>query len=75
MGTPDTVVVDCPQCNKDVAFQSKSGLNNMDTFKLKDAPEDVLRDVNRHAPVRCSCGARLVVIVSGINGRSVVEVK
>ncbi len=74
MGTPDTVLVEC-KCTKEVAFQSKGGPNNMSTFKLKDAPKDVLSDVNRHAPVRCNnCGRRLVVIVSGLNGNSIAEV-
>lgn len=75
MGSPDTVIVDCPKCNDEVWFQSKSGPCNLDNFKLKDAPEEVLHDVNRHAPMVCSCGAKLVVIVSGLKGRSVVEVK
>ena len=57
MGMYDTVMVPCPKCGERFPAQSKSGDCTLETFKLEDAPEDVLCDVNRHAPFSCdSCG-------------------
>lgn len=75
MGCFDSVRVKCPSCGHDVEFQSKSGPCVLDSFTLEDAPEVVLEDVNRHSPIECKCGEKLVVVVSTFRGRSVVAVK
>ena len=53
----DTVLVNCPSCGKEHEFQSKSGECLLGEYTLQDCPSDVLRDVNRHSPYRCSCKA------------------
>lgn len=61
MGLYDTVIVPCPTCGKEGEFQSKSGVCSLRTYKLADAPADVLLDVNRHAPYACGCGTEYEV--------------
>ena len=75
MGTPDSVSGKCPRCRRKVFFQTKSGPNTLSVFPLETAPEDVMRDVNRHSPIQCECGARLVVVDSSHNGRKIYAVK
>lgn len=66
MGMYDTVTVACPKCGELEEFQSKSGACNLETYSLDEAPDDVLRGVNRHAPIRCrKCGTNFGVEVSG----------
>ncbi len=45
MGMFDSVYVDCPHCGKPVEFQSKEGECYMNTYKLADAPTEILRDI------------------------------
>ncbi len=52
----DIVIVNCPKCNKEVEFQSKSGDCGLWEFPLNECPIDILRDVNRHSPYICECG-------------------
>lgn len=56
MGCFDSVLVPCPRCGRKNEFQSKSGRCCLDVYELADAPSDVLKDVNRHAPCECECG-------------------
>lgn len=78
MGMYDTVMVPCPACGECAEFQSKSGDCKLETFSLEDAPDDVLLDINRHAPMRCLCGVIFTVEVTGrrprrmLNARSIV---
>jgi hypothetical protein len=66
VGLYDTVMVPCPQCGTRAEFQSKSGVCDLETYALHEAPDDVLRDVNRNAPVTCSkCQARFGVEIEG----------
>ena len=66
MGLYDTVMVPCPQCGTSAEFQSKSGVCNLDTYALHEAPDDVLLGVNRHAPATCvKCGVRFGVEIEG----------
>jgi len=53
MGCYDTVEVPCPECGKIEYFQSKSGERMMENYTLQNVPDDVLVDVNRHAPYKC----------------------
>lgn len=55
MGCFDTVLVPCPTCGENAKFQSKGGACRMRTFTLETAPDDVMTDVNRHAPYTCAC--------------------
>lgn len=61
MGCYDTVIVNCPVCNEEHYFQSKSGNCFLDEFRLEDCPYDVLVDVNRHSPYECDCGNHILV--------------
>lgn len=66
MGMFDTVMVPCPTCGEQAEFQSKGGKCLLETFTLEEAPDDVLLDVNRHSPVRCSkCKTQFGVAVEG----------
>lgn len=55
MGMYDTVIVPCPECGENEYFQSKSGDCELSLFDLKDCPDDILSDVNRHSPYYCDC--------------------
>lgn len=61
MGLFDSVMVPCPSCSTPLEFQSKSGDCSLSRYTLEDAPEEVMRDVNRHAPVWCECGSTVSV--------------
>jgi len=62
MGCFDEVRIACPQCGTITYAQSKGGSCSMSRYDLKDCPEDVLTDVNRHAPFMCkSCGTMFEV--------------
>jgi len=64
MGLFDSVMVPCPNCGTEGEFQSKSGPCMMDTYTLQDAPKEVLDDVNRHSPQRCSvCNSEYGVLL------------
>ena len=74
MGLYDEVLIKCPKCNKDQYAQSKDGRCNMDSYELDNCPEDVLSDVNRHAPFICSgCGQKFIVNTLTKNTIPVVE--
>lgn len=74
MGMFDTVFVPCVKCKNELSFQTKSGPCELRGYPLENAPEDVLRDVNRHAPIKCACGTFNAVLTSGMHGAFVVEV-
>lgn len=62
MGMYDTVLVPCPKCGTPEHFQTKSGPCGLITYELHNAPDDVLLDVNRHAPYTCrNCRTRFEV--------------
>lgn len=62
MGVYDIVNVPCPSCGEKAEAQSKGGACELVTYELHKAPEDVLSDVNRHAPFDCrECGQRFQV--------------
>lgn len=62
MGCYDSVIIPCPACGTEQEVQTKGGECLLRTFKLKDAPTDVLWDINRHAPFVCdACKKKFVV--------------
>jgi hypothetical protein len=64
MGMYDTVMVPCPKCGTKSEFQSKSGDCTLAVYELNEAPNDVLLDINRHAPATCvKCGTSFGVAV------------
>jgi len=67
MGIFDSVMVPCPKCGTRAEFQSKGSEDSyLRTFELHEAPDDVLSDVNRHAPARCeNCGTMFEVKYTG----------
>jgi DNA-directed RNA polymerase subunit N (RpoN/RPB10) len=76
VGVYDTVMVPCPTCGERVGFQSKSGSCLLETFMLEEAPDTVLLDVNRHAPIRCDkCGTLFAVDVSGNRPKRTLEAR
>ena len=56
MGFYDSVLVPCPKCGIEIYFQTKGGERLFANYSLAEAPEDVMSDVNRHAPYLCECG-------------------
>ena len=62
MGCYDEIKVPCPACGEIYWAQSKSGECEFAQYELNTAPEEVLVDVNRHAPFGCICGARFQVV-------------
>lgn len=75
MGCYDIVMVPCPNCKELSDFQSKGGDCTMSEYTLKNAPADVLMDVNRHSPYTCSkCGTKYRVEVEvRVHAQSVVQ--
>ena len=53
MGCFDNVLVRCPTCGTPSEFQSKGGDCLLRVYRLENCPDDVLSDVNRHAPNQC----------------------
>lgn len=53
MGCYDTIHIPCPHCGTMYPVQSKGGKCALLDYALRDAPEDVMTDVNRHAPFVC----------------------
>jgi hypothetical protein len=73
MGMYDTVMVKCPSCGKKNEFQSKGGDCLLSVYTLKICPDDVLSDVNRHAPYECRCGVSFMIDIP--NRKAVVADK
>ncbi len=61
MGCPDSVLVICPECGRELWFQSKGGACLLRDYTLDNAPDDVMSDINRHAPYHCECWALVSV--------------
>lgn len=67
MSSYDKILVPCPRCGKDYEAHSKGGECTFETYRLSDAPANVLGDVNRHAPFRCdNCSAMFEVKLFGV---------
>ena len=50
-------LVPCPKCGEKYEAQSKGGECSLSQYELAACPQDVLSDVNRHAPFVCEkCG-------------------
>lgn len=65
MGMFDTVLVPCPRCGTKHEAQSKGGSCTLMEFELTATPQDVLADVNRHAPFTCeNCGVTFMVVLT-----------
>lgn len=63
MGMYDTVWINCPKCNEKHGFQTKSGECYLANYTLENCPDDALKNVNRHSPYKCDCGAMIEVDV------------
>jgi len=61
MGMYDSIIVKCPRCGVKHEFQSKSGKCTLGVYSLKNCPNDVLTDANRHSPYECKCGSFLSI--------------
>ena len=57
MGIFDTVSVPCPNCGEMYIAQSKGGDSSLAHYDWGEAPDEVMFDINRHAPFTCEkCG-------------------
>ena len=72
MGMFDTVWVNCPKCNEENGFQSKSGDCILANYTLDDCPDDVLQNINRHSPMECDCGCKYEI---DIINKTIIEIK
>ena len=62
VGTYESIRVPCPDCGEVYWAQSKSGPCMMASYDVDKAPNDVIFDVNRHAPFVCEkCGCVFMV--------------
>lgn len=61
MGLFDRVIINCPNCNEIIDFQSKGGECLLTEYSLENVPDDVLSNVNRHSPESCHCGKWLYI--------------
>jgi hypothetical protein len=76
MGMYDTVLVPCPACGATSEFQSKGGDCTLATYSLDEAPDDVLLDVNRHAPTHCpKCDTLYGVEIGGVLQRRTLSAR
>ena len=58
MGMFDSVYIPCPKCGLRQEAQSKSGDCLLRVYSIEDVPEDVMWNINRHAPFKCeACGS------------------
>jgi uncharacterized Zn finger protein len=64
MGMYDEVRVPCPSCGVVYYAQTKSGPCTLTGYSLEEAPDDVIANVNRHAPFECEdCGTIFHVVL------------
>lgn len=72
MGMYDIVLVRCPKCNRISEFQSKGGDCILASYRLENCPDDVLSNINRHAPNTCdSCKCVFDVDIENRKSRSI----
>lgn len=53
MGVYDIIIAKCPECNTENDFQTKGGECILRTYKIEEAPRNVMYDANRHTPQHC----------------------
>ena len=67
MGMFDSVWLDCPSCGEKYEAQSKGGDCLLRQYTLENVPENVLSNINRHAPFTCNnCGTQFFVFVKKV---------
>ena len=72
MGMYDTILVACPKCGNEEDFQTKGGECLLSVWKLAEAPQDALSNVNRHSPSTCSKCDAVFEVELGITARPVL---
>lgn len=53
----DSIWITCEDCGERIEAQSKGGDCSLANYTPDSVPVDVARDVIRHAPFYCKCGA------------------
>ena len=61
MGMFDSVMVPCPRCGAEEAVQSKAGPCLLRTYRVCDAPSDVIVDISDDIINCCGCGQRFML--------------
>ena len=56
MGMFDELLVKCPNCNKEVSFQSKAGECIMHTYHIDDVPDGIAIDLDGEYMICSNCG-------------------
>jgi hypothetical protein len=62
MGMFDSVYVECPKCQQPVEIQSKAGECFCNSYKLDNAPNEILCDIMNEPEYCRSCGNWLVLV-------------
>ena len=60
MGMFDTVVVECPSCQRKLDFQSKAGKCNLQKYVLADVPIAIAEDLDTTKRI-CICGESIIL--------------
>jgi len=69
----DTIMIFCPRCGTTHGAQSEGGRGALAIYALRDAPEDVMADVNRHAPFVCRACATVFEV--DVQNRKTVQLQ
>lgn len=56
MGMFDSVLVKCPECNKDIEFQSKADECMCRTYSISNAPNSIKGDLHGETQICDTCG-------------------
>ena len=55
MGMYDCIYVECPDCGREIEFQSKAGECSCTSYTIHDVPPEIAGDINgKYA--QCNCG-------------------
>jgi uncharacterized protein with PIN domain len=73
MGMFDTVFAHCPNCNRELEFQSKSGLCELKRYHFTSVPTSIAIDLTGDSQQCDNCGA--VVTIKPLNEVSRVEMR
>ena len=69
MGMFDSLIVQCPECGKDIDFQSKAGDCVLEVYGLDNCPASILGDLANESET-CECGR---VVTMKVQIRATVE--
>ena len=66
MGMFDSLIVNCPNCNGEVEFQSKAGNCSLDTYNIHNVPAQIAIDCKDDIETCHNCGKHIRLQVQSI---------